>query len=479
MRTLLLLGTIIIAALQMACAEPGPPERIVLVVVDTLRRDALGCYGGKAETPTIDRLAREGQLFPNAMASFHQTTMSMGALFTGRTPSLESGEMGRPIPFVGRTWCGLARFDPENRREQCVPGAVNTLAEHFRAAGYATIGLTSNSLLFEPYGLSRGFDDWTEVGDVPVAGTMMEIVASLGSRVSPKVNAAVEEALSRRSGDHFFLYVHYMDVHDYGMQEVAGGGPVEKLRGKYHQAVGEVDRAVAGLLDMLEERDLLEGSLVVFTSDHGERLRERHFIEGRANHTGNPSFEEVLEVPLVVWPARFEKSLETVKGTDLFAMLVGLVGLSGAPNAQLEADEVFTSELRWLTYRRGRWKSYTRRDERAMWLVDLRDDPLEKHDVAAENPEIAQRHWDRVTALAAGFAVPKGRAGAAPGQLSSRDEARLRALGYLPPADAAATDPAPADSGSARDEKVELSPRVNERAPAPGGEGWRPLGRSG
>ena len=76
--------------LLLACApEPTPPQRIVLVVVDTLRRDALGCYGAPQPTPHIDALARRGQRFERALASYHQTSMSMAALFTGRTPSIE------------------------------------------------------------------------------------------------------------------------------------------------------------------------------------------------------------------------------------------------------------------------------------------------------------------------------------------------------------------------------------------------------
>ncbi len=73
----------------------GPP--IVLVVVDTLRRDHVSVYGGKAFTPNIDRLAARGQVFTNAVSSFHQTTMSMGSLFTGRTPSLATGRAETPL----------------------------------------------------------------------------------------------------------------------------------------------------------------------------------------------------------------------------------------------------------------------------------------------------------------------------------------------------------------------------------------------
>jgi len=68
----------------------GPPQRIILVLIDTLRRDHLSCYGSKVRTPHIDAVARRGQIFVNAYSSFHQTSMSMASLFTGRTPSLET-----------------------------------------------------------------------------------------------------------------------------------------------------------------------------------------------------------------------------------------------------------------------------------------------------------------------------------------------------------------------------------------------------
>jgi arylsulfatase A-like enzyme len=246
------------------------------------------------------------------------------------------------------------------------------------------------------------------------------------------------------------------------------------LRGKYRLAVGDVDRAVAALLEMLEEEGLLEGSLVVFTSDHGERLGERHFVEGRPTHTGNPSFAEVLEVPLVVWPARFaveaDEQERLVGGTDLFNLLLTFAGLAEVPETTLRSGETFTSELHWLTYQRGPWKSYTRRDDRALWLVDLGEDPAEKRSVAAENPHVAALHWERVTGLVEDLAVPK----ASSAVLSPRDAARLRALGYLAPTDAPATEPGLNDPGSASAEQAYALPSKKKPAAATEQGGWRP-----
>ena len=148
----LTLVAVSVASLVLACGgapRQPPAERIVLIVVDTLRQDVLSSYGGWARTPVLDALAERGQRFPNAVAAFHQTTMSMGGMFTGRTPSLESGRDGGTIAFHGRSWCGMARFS-RGRRKRCIPDEIDTLGEVVRDAGYWTIGVTSNALLFEP-----------------------------------------------------------------------------------------------------------------------------------------------------------------------------------------------------------------------------------------------------------------------------------------------------------------------------------------
>ena len=77
-----------------ACSQP-PTDRIVLILVDTLRPDALSCYGGPRPTPNIDSLAARGQLLTNAVGSFHQTTMSMGAMFTDARRASRPGSKTR------------------------------------------------------------------------------------------------------------------------------------------------------------------------------------------------------------------------------------------------------------------------------------------------------------------------------------------------------------------------------------------------
>jgi len=407
-------------ALASCGSEPvGSPERIVLIVVDTLRRDHLSPYGGDVETPNIDRLAREGRVYDNAIASFHMTSMSMGAMWTGRTPALSSGDADRTIAWNDRTWCGMARFG-QSADEACLPAKVPRLGRALRELGYETIGITANSILFRPAGFSEGFDQWLEVPDTGRAGrrrlTKQTWKESSAARAGPAVDAAVARALAQRSSDRFFLYVHFMDVHDWAARGVT-----------YRQTVAEVDRAIGSMLDRLESEGLLEGATIVFTSDHGESLDEPHLLPVTPRHVGNPSFEPVLAVPLIVTGGDLPHAGPLVRSEDLFGILLEIAG--GAPDAasDLEPDEIFVTEQAYRTYRRGRWKSYAGRFDGSFRLVDLETDPAELDDVASAHPAVVAAHRARIDELTATLAAPN----APPHEIDEEYLDRLRSLGYI------------------------------------------------
>ena len=312
--------------LALGCASGDPvPERIVLIVVDTLRADFASCCREGTATPNLDGLARRGQRFPNAVASYHQTTASMGALFTGHTPSFEmAGD--EPMPWNGKTWCGMARFAGTDEAG-CLPAALPTLPEVLKEAGYWTIGITSNELLFAPAGFERGFDDWSQVSDPLPRGRkhIDDIVAQRLARVAGRVNAAAFAAVERRPSDRFFLYVHYMDAHDY-----------QERRDAYAEGVMKVDVGVGELLATLETQGLIDGSVVILSSDHGERIGEEHLLEGRPEHRGKPSFEEVLRVPLIIAPPRFDDPERLVRSQDLFDIIARIGGAETKVSRDLE-----------------------------------------------------------------------------------------------------------------------------------------------
>jgi len=397
----------------------GTPERIVLIVVDTLRRDHLSPYGAEIATPNIERLALEGTVHRNAVASFHMTSMSMGALWSGRTPALSSGNPSHAIAWNESNWCGMARFG-QAVAGACFPAQVPLLGRTLRDLGYETIGVSANSMLFGAAGFSQGFDHWLEVPDFERSGKRNPFgqtwQQSSAARAAPAVIAAVERALARRESDRFFLYVHFMDVHDWAARKVS-----------YRQTVEEVDRGIGSLLAMLEAEGLLEGSAVVFTSDHGESLDEPHLVPTTPRHIGNPSFEPVLAIPLIVKGVELARAGPIVRSEDIFRILIRTAGGTPPGARDLEPEELFVTEQAYRTYRRGRWKSFSGRYDGTFRLVDLEADPEELRDVAAQHQDIAALHRARVGELTAALAAPDA-------PLHEIDEAqmqRLRSLGYV------------------------------------------------
>lgn len=340
-----LFGALLVLILLAGCSpKPAAPERdlphIVLIVVDTLRRDHVSSYGSELATPNIAALAESGQVFTNVSASFHQTTMSMGALFTGRTPSVEGEDPTEALAWNSQNWCGMARFR-EGPDDSCVPERLPTLAESVRDQGYWTLGVVSNRLLANPSGYDQGFDRWIEVWspnpDLPNA-----VLAS--QRTASHVYAAVTEAMTEIPDGPMFLYVHYIDVHDYRANDET-----------YAEAVVRTDGEIGRLLELLEAKGLREDAVVFFTSDHGEILGEKHKGFQALRHLGNPSFQPVLEIPLIVSPARFEGTDRFLRSQDIGALIEQVAGIDAAnrPDADLERtlerDELLVSERFFLS----------------------------------------------------------------------------------------------------------------------------------
>jgi arylsulfatase A-like enzyme len=411
------------------------PERIILIVVDTLRRDHVSAYSPsveasiveaptveapdveahRVETPNIDRLAARGQVFRNATSAFHSTTMSMAALFSGRTPSIEFGNAHAALDWNTFASCGMSRFAEDPNRDACVPNSVETLAEDMQAAGYWTAGVVSNKLLFRPYGYDQGFDEWVEVGLAPVSQALTAR-QSARIRTARHVNTNVVRTLANRPSDRFFLYVHYIDVHDWILFDIS-----------YAESVRRFDQRLGELLDALENENLLEGATIVFTSDHGEMLVDHHLDFEISRHYGNPSFEPLLQVPLIVVPGIDREAGEFIRGQDVRGLVRGLAGLEGHPAPALEPGELLVTERFYQTYRKDRWKSMWKRTEDRVLLFDLDADPGEATDLSKEEPEILAAHRKRVDEIVTKISTSDQNEQ----HLSPEDLDRLRALGYI------------------------------------------------
>ena len=416
-RAKICVGLLLVAGLSCG-GQPEPvPERIILIVVDTLRADHVGAYGGDVSTPSMDRLAASGQVLPHAVASFHQTTMSMGAMFTGRTPSIETGDRAVTLPWNGQTFCGLARFAAA-AEVACVPASLNTLAEDLQGAGFLTIGVVSNGLLFAPYGFEQGFDQWHEVGPPRSEALVYRSPETAAASAAREVNGVAREALAGHADDSFFLYLHYIDVHDWALS------PSEPA---YVPSVERFDTELGRLLDWLEDGGFLEGATVLLTADHGEALGEAHAVPGLPRHFGNPSFETLLRVPLIVSPPRVADADRTLRSEDIPGLIKEIAGIHRDELSDLDSDELLVTEMFFQTYRSGRWKSIWPRDSDQVHLFDLETDPAESRDVAADHPEVLARHRERVTLLTARLAGDRELSS----EMTDEDQRRLRALGYI------------------------------------------------
>ena len=175
-----------------ACsAEPAAPERpsgegrlSVLMIVDTLRQDALGCYGRDgADTPTLDALAAEGVRFDQAISSSGWTLPSVASMLTGTWPSLHKalGKVSRLTPITDR---------------------LPVLAEVYRDAGWTTLGFANAAFLSPLLGLDRGFETFDH-----------EHAYNWDIRRADATVDAALMALDARPGEDVFLLVHIFDAH--------------------------------------------------------------------------------------------------------------------------------------------------------------------------------------------------------------------------------------------------------------------------
>ena len=330
-------------------AEVAPPN-LVLVVVDTLRRDRLGVYGYEPHTsPEIDRhLGRRGVVVDSAYAQAPWTLPSMISLVTGRSPA------------------EVVRGD---YHAYAIPREVPTLAEHLQELGYDTAAFLANPTLRESNGFGRGF---TTVETVPASEDSMFLHADhLYGRLVPWLEERVEAQRGGAGAEPFFLYAHFIDPHDpYENPElIHGRSPAHlfykgKLTGRHihglfkgeHRLLDEeadvghlsalydaevryVDRFVGELFDRLP-RKVLANTLVVLTSDHGEEL----YDHGGWKH-GRTLYQEQVHVPLLfrwdgVLPAG-RRLRGTARLLDLLPTLVAAArGGADATSPQAVAQEL-------------------------------------------------------------------------------------------------------------------------------------------
>ena len=264
----------------------GAPN-VVLIVLDTLRADRLGCYGWeRARTPRLDRLAEMGVRYADVMSASSWTLPSHASLFTSTYPSQHG------------LW-----------NEQRLADSLDTIAEVLARNGYRTAAFSEGGFVSESYGLAQGFE-FLRRGGHEASRTFANAARWIGKQQAPffafvqtyQVHSPYDPAPEFAEG-----YVREYEGelgpavvakdHDWGTN---GAPPSEAdqryISDLYDAEVAEVDHALGVFLDSLEAAGLLDDTLVIVTSDHGEEF----FDHGSAVH-GRSLYQEQLFVPLIIY----------------------------------------------------------------------------------------------------------------------------------------------------------------------------------
>jgi arylsulfatase A-like enzyme/Flp pilus assembly protein TadD len=257
------------------CARTTPPaptaRHLVLVTIDTLRADRLGCYGGTAATPRLDRIAREGALAPDASVHVPLTRPSHASLLSGLLP---------------------ARHGIRDNISPALDASVPLLAETLHAAGFRSGAFVSSIVLSRQAGLHRGFDAYADRFDVGEDDArFLNTIQRRGD--GPTAEAIDWLAKEAPSGGRLFAWLHLYDPHDpYEPPEPYASRYADR---PYDGEVAYADELVGRLDDALGRLGLRDDTLLVVTSDHGEGLGEH----GEDVH-GYFVYETTLRVPLLL-----------------------------------------------------------------------------------------------------------------------------------------------------------------------------------
>lgn len=299
---------------------------IVLISIDTLRADRLGSYGYSRDTsPNIDALASDGLLFENCFSQAPATLISHSTMFTGLYPGTHGAQC---MTFTA------------------LPSAAQTLPEILSMNGYRTAGFTGGAQLGRFFGFSQGFEAYNDEG-----GGFLE--------TWPRAR----QWLDTNSVEKFFLFLHTFDTHhpykppapfntmfskDYDgplenfipieLLEAINSGEIKvteadrkHISAVYDGAIRYTDGYIGKITAYLKEHNLLDNTIVILTSDHGEEFNE-HGVMGMHAHT---LYNELLHVPLIIRlpkgaPANISQRVGLV---DLVPSLLDYAGISYPPEA--------------------------------------------------------------------------------------------------------------------------------------------------
>jgi len=403
-------------------AAPDGKPNVIVVTIDTLRVDRLGCYGyAAAQTPTIDALARTGVRFTQAYTPVPITLPAHSALFTGSFPMAT----------------GMHDFSGNK-----LPGSSVTLAKVLREQGYTTAGFIGAAVLDSRFGLNQGFETYFDYFDYSrLDETSLDLIERRGDVV-------VDEALSwlkRPPRRPFFLWLHLYDPHfPYTPPEPYAS------RFRTHPYDGEIafaDAQLGRLIAALKDQRIYDPSLIVLAGDHGEGLGEH----GEKTH-GFFIYNSTLHVPLIFKVpgaapriVEDEVSLVDVMPTVLQALkapvpsavqgrsLLSQIGgrPAAAPSSLYAETFLPLLHFRWNQLRSLQSRGMKYIDAPAPEIYNTRADPRELKNLYASRQALGHEMRDRLNGLVRRLTPAAGAAGAESELTDPALLERLKSLGYV------------------------------------------------
>jgi choline-sulfatase len=407
---------------------------ILFVLIDTLRADRLSAYGYERETsPTLDKLAADGVRFAEHMSQSSWTKCSMASLWTGLYP-VRTGVTRSP---------------------QGLPDEALMPAEIIREAGFRTAAIWRNGWISPSFGFSQGFEVYHSPRSAPTPISVRREKPTLGVTGTDQdvINSAIEFLRAQGGDEHWFLYVHLMDVHQYVYDEDTAlfGTTYSDI---YDNSIRWTDRVLGSLIRDLDVRGLRDKTMIIVAGDHGEAFGE-HGREGHARDVHG----EVTTTPLIIsFPFRLEPGVVVDAETanvDLWPTILDLLKLPplgdidgqsqypalmaaarGEPAPPRDTPRFAHLDQSWgrtkmeprpmVAVREGPYR-LVRAHETEGWLYDRSNDPREQVDVGGDQPEVLARLQAYVDEY---LERPPAPWKASDVELDDAQLQQLRALGY-------------------------------------------------
>lgn len=349
-------------------ATPTQPN-VILILVDTLRSDHLNAYDYERPTaPNLQRMASEGALFRDCITQATWTKVSVPSIMTSLYPISNTVH-----EMVDR-----------------VPNSANTIAEVFRANGYATISMSSVPFSGKMTNMHQGFEELHEVGSLR---------GDISSKTSREYNDRLLPWIEEHRDGPFFAYFHLFDPHDpfepHRPYNTMWADPNKKAEHRHNEdivrphiahpvlkqfcmpsraeleaagvdpdsftnynmdwydgSIREMDAEIGRLLERLESLGLAENTIIAFTSDHGEE-----FLDHGASFHGQSVYGELTNVPLMFWsPGRIDAGTvvpDTVSSVDIMPTLLEAAGIPVPGDLQ---GQSLAPLLRQVSAKSGGWE---------------------------------------------------------------------------------------------------------------------------